>query len=430
MYEKELKHLEKKLKYYNKIGKFRNKRIYLFGAGDNTRQIVKMLRVLSYGPVGIIDNDPSKHNSFCAGIKVSYLKEIPISSDMIILVYSFYWNEMKRQLVEYGVDRSQILILIGKEHGVYRYLCSALKGKIIYKKLKKEYNDASIFLCPYTGTGDIYLIGTFWDEYVTTNNINNYVFCVISKACLKVAKLFDIKNVVLLKKQDECSYLIDYYNLCPGEGKIKVLNDAWAPINDNLTEWFRGYKGLDFTKLFKKFVFNLPGESVPHHPILKNEKDRISKIFSENELIPDKTVVLSPYSNTLADLPLSFWAELTELLMREGYCVITNSSGKNEPPIRGTKGVFFSLDIAPQFVEYAGFFIGIRSGFCDIISSANAKKIILYDMGNRFYMSSAFDYFSLKTMQLSEDAKEYEFDHSNVSAVLNKILDFMGGGKW
>lgn len=422
MYTKELKYVRRKIKFYNSIGKFSDKEIYLFGASDNTRQIIKLLRELSYEPVGVIDNDPSKHDSFCAGIKVSYLNEIQASPKIIILVYSFYWNEMKRQLLEYGFEKKQIVIMSGREHGVCSYLHGAFKGKKVYAKLKKEYNDAPIFLCPYTGTGDIYLLGTFWDEYVKRNNIEKYVFCVISKACMKVTKLFDIDNVVVLKKQEECSYLIDYYNLCPQEGNIKILNDAWAPVNDNLTEWFRGYKGQYFTELFRKFVFNLPDDSIPHHPALKDERDTIAKIFKEHDLIPGKTVVLSPYSNTLADLPNAFWEEIANSLNKKGYSIVTNSSGKNEPPIDGTKGVFFSLDIAPQFVEYAGYFIGIRSGFCDIVSGTRAKKIILYDKGNRFYMSSAFEYFSLVTMKLSDDACEYEFDHNNYSEVLGNII--------
>nr|MCR5451275.1 hypothetical protein [Lachnospiraceae bacterium] len=78
---------------------------------------------------------------------------------------------------------------------------------------------------------------------------------------------------------------------------------------------------------------------------------------------------------------------------------------------------------APQFIEAAGGFIGIRSGFCDVISGAKAEKIILYDEKNRFYMGSAFEYFSLKAMGLSDDVTEFQFDHSASEKTLKDVLD-------
>ena len=49
--------------------------------------------------------------------------------------------------------------------------------------------------------------------------------------------------------------------------------------------------------------------------------------------------------------------------------------------------------------------------------------MILYDAGNRFYMGSAFEYFSLKGMELCDDIIEHEFDHDNTDDVLEKVLD-------
>ena len=85
--------------------------------------------------------------------------------------------------------------------------------------------------------------------------------------------------------------------------------------------------------------------------------------------------------------------------------------------------MFFPLDIAPHFIERAGCFIGVRSGFCDVISGSHAKKIVLYDKGNRFYMGSAYEYFNLDSMELCCDAVELEFDHNDVHGVYSKILE-------
>lgn len=210
--------------------------------------------------------------------------------------------------------------------------------------------------------------------------------------------------------------------LCPQQVNILLLNDSWAQIHTNPLEWFRGYKGLGFTPLFRTFVFNLPDTAKPEHPKLNDANEELTQLFKDKQLQKGNTVVLSPYSNTLADLPKEFWEELAGKLKQADFVVCTNSNGKTEKAVKGTVSVFVPLNIAPQFIEQAGYFIGIRSGFCDIISGANAKKIILYDAQDRFFTSSAYEYFSLKNMQLSEDATEILFKRED-KELMNKVFN-------
>lgn len=424
MYDVELKRVTRRIKIRHAQGRLKGKNIYMFGVSDNTRQIIQILREVGVEPKNVIDNDRSKQGSYCSMLKVISLQEVekPEEKDKLYIIYSAYWREMLPQLAEHGILRNNIWRLNLKPGTVFGLLWNAYGGKRYHQKLIKKYGRVPIFLCPYTGTGDIYLIGTFWNEYIRRNNITEYVFVVITGACKKVASLFDIKNVVVVKKKHYASKLIDYYLYDRNNGSIKILNDCWAQVHTNQVEWFRGYKGLYFTKLFRRFVFDLPDDVKPVHPVLKDRSEEVGDIFRQYGLAYGKTVVLSPYSKTLSDLPVIFWENLASILDSRGYHVITNSGGKSEPAIKGTKGVFFSLDIAPQFIEKAGAFIGVRSGFCDVISGARAKKVILYDAGNRFYMGSAFEYFSLKGMELCDDAVEHEFDHNNTDEILEKVL--------
>lgn len=425
MYDAELKRVTRTIKIRNALGRLKGKKIYMFGVSDNTRQIIQILRGIGVEPRNVIDNDRSKQGSYCSMLRVISLQDVenPEEGDKLYIIYSAYWREMLPQLVGYGILSNNIWRLNLKPGTIFGLLWHAYGGKRYYKKLIKKYGHIPVFLCPYTGTGDIYLIGTFWDEYIKRNNITEYVFVVITEACKKVASLFDIKNVVVVKKKYYASRLIDYYLYDQDNGQIKILNDCWPQVHTNQVEWFRGYKGLHFTKVFRRFVFDLPDNVKPVHPVFKDETERIRCIFSQYDLAYGKTVVLSPYSKTLSDLPVIFWEKVASALNSRGYYVVTNSGGKSEPAIKGTEGIFFPLDIAPQFIEKAGAFIGVRSGFCDVISGARAKKVILYDAGNRFYMGSAFEYFSLKGMELCDDIIEHEFDHDNTDDVLEKVLD-------
>lgn len=428
MYDVELHRTERILKFRNTLGLLKNRDVYLFGVSDNSRQIIQILRGCGIEPRNVIDNDSSKQGSYCSRLKVISFDEIqkPDNKKNLYIIYSAYWREMVPQLTDKGILKKNIWRLNRglnrKPEVLILLLLRAYRGKSYYKKLKRKYGDVPIFLCPYTGTGDIYLIGTFWNEYIKRNSINDYVFVVISKACMKVANLFEIKNIEVVKKKEYASYLIEYHLYDPEKGKMKLLNDCWAQVHTNQVEWFRGYKGLYFTDLFRRFVFDLPEDIKPKHPTLRNESEKVKKIFDEYGLIPKRTIILSPYSNTLSDLPSEFWEELVFKLVNKGYKVATNCGGKTEPAIKGTVAVFFPLDIAPQIIEEAGAFIGVRSGFCDVISGTKAKKIILYDKWNRFYMGSAFEYFSLKGMELCGDAVEIEFDRDNIASILSCSL--------
>jgi hypothetical protein len=424
MYDAELRRTEHILRNRNALGRLKNRDIYLFGVSDNSRQIIQILRALGIEPKNVIDNDVTKQGSYCSRLKVLSFADIeePEDERKLYIIYSAYWREMLPQLTDCGIKKRNIWRLNRKPGLLSLLLLNAYRGKLYYKSLKRKYGDVPIFICPYTGTGDIYLIGTFWEEYIKRNHISDYVFVVISKACKKVADLFDIKNIEVAKKKEYASYLIDYHLYDPENGKMKLLNDCWAQVHTNQVEWFRGYKGLYFTDLFRRFVFNLPDDVKPKHPTFRDESERVRKVFSEYGLLSKRTVILSPYSNTLSDLPIEFWEDITDELVNKGYMVVTNSGGKTEPAIKGTTAVFFPVDIAPQMIEEAGTFIGVRSGFCDIISGAKAKKIILYDKGNRFYMGSAFEYFNLKGMELCNDAIEIEFEHSGFAKALCEII--------
>lgn len=424
MDREQAKQIERKIERLAQKKKFQDKDVYVFSASDGSRRIIRALRGRGLEPANVIDNDPAKRHSFWARIRVIALDEIPVPSEPknVFLVYSKFWREILEQLDSCGVRKENVYCFYGKATFADRLL-EAWKGRGIYRKIVKKYGNVPVFICPYTGTGDVYLIGTFWKQYIRRNHIHEYAFLVLNGACKKVALLFDISNIEVIGSEAACTCLMSYYRLCPEEVNMKILNDSWWEIHTNPLQWFRGYKGLGFTELFRRFVFELPDEARPEPPMLKDREAELERLFKENRLEEGKTVVLSPYSNTLSDLPDEFWEAVARRCKEEGHIVCTNSGGGEEPPVAGTIPVFFPLDIAPQFVSRAGHFIGIRSGFCDVVSAAKAKKVILYDEKNRFFQCSAFEYFSLKRMGLCNDAVEMQFHNENCMEYVEEIVE-------
>lgn len=408
-----------------------SQRIYFFGINDSCRETITYLREKGLEVAGILENNTARQGSYCCGVKAVSVKAGLGNkvSGKVVLISSPYWREMKEQLLSMGLAEEQILVMfvffdeIPWKPYFREPMELVLRGRDIYKNLEKQYSPKHhFFLCPYTGTGDVYLIGTLLPAYLRKNKIEDYVFIVISASCRKVAKIFDIPHIHQLKKMEDVTALLKYYMLCPEETKLKVLNDSWADIYTSLTQWVRGLHGMDFTQMFTRFVFELGEKARPEQPVLKERREEVEEVFEESGMVSGRTIVIAPYTTTLSELPNEFWEKLAKELSERGYLVFTNSGGPGEPVIEGTEKAFFPLEIAPQAMSRAGGFIGVRSGFCDVVSGSTAKKVVLYDRHATFYNCSAYDYFSLKKMGLCDDAVELEYDNKNYLDVLDDIL--------
>jgi hypothetical protein len=404
--------------------KLNSKRIVLFGASIASKEIKNCLAEHGYSPFAVVDNDPRKIGNECLCLTIREPEELllPFNDDYVILMCSAaFYREMLFQLGEMGYKKNkQVFSLnfnIDDSLKIFGYY-TLRKIRALYYHLRLAKNDCVIFVAPYTGIGDIYLVGLFFKEYLKRNNISEYVFIVVSGACKKAAEMFGIENIRVIKPKiaDDLTQLNKSLRT---QKKIITLNDGWST---DAIQWIRGYKALDFAKMFRYFVFDFDDNVQYELPPRKNWQSEIDELFKKHNLLKGKTVMLSPYSNTLFELPDDFWENIVGHCKQLGYSVCTNCAAKNEKPVEGTEAVFFPLGMAIDFVEAAGCFIGIRSGLCDIISSAKAKKIILYEKDGFFYKSSPYEYFSLIKMGLCDDAVELEYSRDLHDRVMELIL--------
>jgi hypothetical protein len=261
-------------------------------------------------------------------------------------------------------------------------------------------------------------VGLFLNEYIRRNGITDYVFVVVSGACRRVAQMFGIKNIVVVGPRRADAIFRANYAFRAG-WPVVVLNDGWGA---EPTQWIRGYKGLSFERMFRYFVFGFDDSVRYELPPVRDNSAEIDAIFAEHNLIKGATVVLSPYSNTLFELPEAFWLRIAAYCQSAGYSVCTNCAGASEKPVAGTQAVFFPLDKAVDFMNAAGYFVGIRSGLCDVISTSACKKILLYEKDSFFYKCSPYAYFSLNGMGLCADALELEYRADIKEQVLKQIF--------
>lgn len=402
--------------------------VVFFGAGEMSKKAMDILREFGIKISRIVDNDVRKQGKYCSGVEIEnpvVIKE-QWQDGMIVLFYSYYHaDEMASQLKGYGLKENRDFFSLARyefmQNTVWKQAYRVLQGLKLYDKLRKKYPDCEkVLLCPYTGTGDVYLIGGMLQQYLEQEDIKSYVFIVVSTACRKIAQLFDIQNIEQL--QDETAdYIVKANMFCPDRCDVLVLNDSWASVYTNPTERLRGYKDLNFTDMFREIVFQIRGDLKLNFPDWRRNTEEAQVFLKEHHMIQGRTVILAPYSNTLSEFPNRMWEQIVVCLREKGYVVCTNSCGPKEPPIKGTEGVFFPLSIATAVVSLAGGFIGARCGLCDVISSASAKKVVIYDRDSYFYQGKTRAYFSLNDMGLCQDAIELDYA-GDVDSIVGQVL--------
>ena len=378
---------------------FQNRYVAFFGANKITELAIRHLEGKGIKTDAIIDNDKNKSKTTKYGVIIDTPDNIlgKYREDAIIFIASRYVKEMTKQLEDMGYVQ-------GKHIFATIYQMSTLSldelednislvkdGHKVYCKLMADTDNTKLFICPYKGIGDIYFIGAYFNEYCKKQGISDYIFAVVGNVCKRVADMFGINNITVLSQED-MDVLVKYIGFIGvNKTNAKILNHN--AMHFNILSPFEVAGRIDWGEMFINGILAFESKVAAATPLKKEVKlpDIIDK---------GKTAIIAPYANTVGNIEMSVWEKITERLKEKGYTVITNSIGNSEPAIKGSYAMSFSLEEAVSIVEMAGIFIGLRSGLCDIISSAKADKIILYP-------DKASEFFSIKKMGLSEDMKEY-----------------------
>ena len=315
------------------------------------------------------------------------------------------------------------LIAATSRFGLTRRMYYAFMGHKwwkLYKKIEPPSN-LTTYICPYVGTGDVYLGASLLSSRITDKEKEEVPFCVIGNSSAKVAKLFGYKNVIKLtqKEMDSIS------NMCIHVGfdnlKIKVLHHDLPGTKVGVSDNMRNYNGANFMDLYSAGIFGELNSSFDK-PVFEDCIEEMKDLFNEYKLKEGKTVLLAPWSNTLFNLPEWFWVDLSEKLKEKGYTVCTNCFG-DEEPIEGTEKIEIPYKKLKSFSEMAGYLVMIRSGFCEVVSSLDVHKIVLYQPNMFWGEGTNMDYFSMNSMGICDDAIEFECEGIEFLRLRDQVLE-------
>lgn len=413
--------------YRQNIG-FEGKVVAVFGCNAYTKSIRDILAKNEIKLSVILDNDVRKQNKISLGILMRSPEEVVREEkDLVVIIYSGYCNEMVKQLEELGVYKENILAIPFRpfKRGKYDESLEGMKEKYIevchgyeiYTGIMSELSVEYLFVCPYKGTGDVYHAVSFLDRYAKERGIINYGVLVMSNAGAKVVQLFGFDKVYVLKSEEDMVYLLGAWVFW-GEEKMKMKPIRHCGWRWKMSPWVFGKDDVTFLDMFRSDVFGFSENVEPALPRKNGNIKYIEQLFFNNGLSKGRTVILSPYANSVEpEMTYDIWGMLADKIKEAGFDVCTNCVGE-ELPIKGTKPLAFSYADAIDVLEYAGFFVGIRSGLCDIVSSAKCKMIIVYENGIR---ALNYNFFGLSTMGLNRE--EIPIIYSSVEDIDNIVRE-------
>jgi len=429
----------KEIKQLKKKNIFANKRIAIVGVWTNMAEINEIIRRLDMTVSIIADNNPNKQGISMLGIISQSVESLVNENDVIILVVNnAHWHDIQHQLQNLGFIKNIDFFIISDDKKIelvyeklkktsqiihtriWKNLCSsAKKGYINYIKFTQKYPKLPIWLMHQPSLGDLYIFALFLPAAMGETCISDCkcVLIVTKNSVKKLAEALGFKNIELISLDDAYRWL----------QVIKLMGDALNIRNavyhglNNIFQSLMWNTQVTFCDSFTKYVFHFAEKAKPIYPLLPRRKEYVLAQFREYALEPGKTVVISPYAgHFIAQINEEHWAKLISTLKAKGFSVCTNCGNPKELPLPGTKAPFIELQDCVEFVETAGYFIGVRSGFCDLVCMANCKKIVIYETGTQ---AASIDFFGFRNMGIGENIIELINDCIHVDDLIEEIID-------
>lgn len=353
-----------------------DKEIICFGQCEATEEMVVYLGKHGFRVKAIIDNNPCKQGLYWHGIQIispyEMIQQAPKCS--IVLIASRAFEAMKAQLQSIGytgiiykiVDYNSFSAYSLDEKTIQEKMERVMRGKVFLDQI--VVNDSLLYLvCPNNALGDVCMALEYFPEYCKVHQIYSYEIIVVGQGCAEIARMYSQAKIYTLNQRsmDEFVQAAVFY-----ENRQVFIAHHDRPYMLDMTK-FIDASHLSFRDIYRAGVYGLNPDVPVHRPKYRKE-------FANKEIFDEEnSVILAPYAKSVVKVDLSFWMSLAELYKAEGKKVFTNIHG-DELPVPGTIAVCIPLNEMVDAVQYAGFFVGLRSGLCDVINYANCKKTVVF----------------------------------------------------
>ena len=427
------------------------KQIYVLPADEYAVEVVEYLKSHNLEVDTILDNRSELVGERLCGIRIQDIQDVlyPFHSDKQVVLATSYWNMpmiQKLDFIECWHNVSRFLLCEDiyrrepeKAPSHFDRLVDRIKGYgpvnvlrryRLHRRAQNKIDEISrnscgkLYLFPHPSIGDIFILGT----YLSQNNEkfkDPFTLVVVGNACKKIAIQSGFKNVEVV--DHNTMNILLFYKMFMGEDleTVEILHYDFLgrcicnPIFDQ--------KKFTFYDCYKCMVFGDDTKFVNSN--MEERKKDVSEYCKKQGIVKGKTVILAPYNKSLPDVSPVLWESLTAALRKQGYTVVTNSANAAERPVHGTLALGIPLETINEVVEYAGVFIGMRSGLCDVVSGCNARKIVI-SPNLKGVESTIEEFYGFGSLELQYPMDEVECDRiPDVKDAIQEIMEIIMGAK-
>jgi hypothetical protein len=362
------------LKALHKNEAFAGKDLFAFGHCNATEEMIDYLSELSVNVTAILDNNKTKVGSLYNGVPIILPKYI--NANGIVLIANRFYEQMAQQLRKIGCDGRIVKVLEYNSFAEYsvsqetikRKTERMLRGKNTLEKIRAKHSKEHLVVCPHNALGDVYWVMSFLPAYLAKHKIAATVVIVNGDACKQVAEMFVGADCTLSLPNTEIEEFEQALIYCNEPNCIIAHHDKI--YTDNSIKYLNSHF-ISFIDFYKYIVFSLDKSAEPVTP-------RFHSPFKNTiGILQGKTLIISPNAKSVVLPPNEFWQKTIQEYKNKGFMVCTSVTG-SEIPLENTIPISFPLNQAISAVEYAGHFMGIRSGLCDVINSAKCSKTVVF----------------------------------------------------
>ena len=369
--------VERAIDELERSGRLHDVALYAFGHTAATEQMRTRLGRYDLTLTGILDNNPAKQGSSLHGVPVippRAISEVNVPS--VVLIASRFHEEMRQQLLKLGyagdiIRVGTLSIETDTASGRNRD-----RGARLLDQLRVAHPDRHLVLCPFAALGDVYWALAYLPAFAAAGRrLPPAVVVVVGEGCRQVARLFgheDACSLTQVEMDDLVGAVVD------GGAQDATIAHHDRPYGDGAPVRALDERFVAFTDMYRDLVYKLSARTRPHAP----RRDVLAQVSQADpswaSRIPrGRAVLMTPYAKSVMPVPWSFWEHTAERHVSQGDVVATVVHG-DEDPVPGTLALEIPIPELIAAVEHAGTFISLRSGLCDVVHTARARKVHVF----------------------------------------------------
>jgi len=376
-------------------GRLQDARLYAFGHTAATEEMRRRIGRYNLTFSGVLDNNPAKQGSSLHGVPVVAPDAVAdVSVRSVVLIASRFYSEMRQQLVDMGYAGEIIRVGTLSIATDTATGSDSSRGARLLDQLRVAHPGRHLVVCPFAALGDVYWALAYLPAFAAAGRrVEPAVVVVVGEGCRQVARLFGHEDVYSLTQVE----MDDLVGAVVGAGaQDATIAHHDRPYGDGAPVRALDERFVAFTDIYRDLVYKLPSRSLPHGPrrCVVAQASHAEPSWA-SEIPRGRTVLMTPYAKSVVPVPWSFWEQTADRYASQGDVVATLVYG-DEDRVPGTLALEVPIPELLDAVEHAGTFISLRSGLCDVVHTARARKVHVFP--DAHYSTTSYkvaDFFAL-----------------------------------